>query len=246
MEIYRSEADQPILDWQWFEPCLRNINAIILQYLPRRGSKALDVGCGTGRVAFELAANGFKVDAVDIEPRVIELAKRIAAARNETNCNFRVCDFRDQNGVTSEDYDLVVCSEVLEHVADYEHIHEMIYRSVKPGGRVIITVPYDPKQFSVLDTYNGHVRRFSYSQVLNDLRPYKSKKIIITGFPFYRMLCRAYLLKLRLTGGHHSNEDLWRRPLTRTIARLIYPFCRLDNFFAFTRLGTNLIAIAER
>jgi ubiquinone/menaquinone biosynthesis C-methylase UbiE len=246
MEIYRSQADQPILDWQWLEPCLRNINAIILQYLPSGSGKALDVGCGTGRVAFQLAANGFQVHAVDVEPRVIELAKRIAAARNEKNCDFRVCDFRDQNAVTPEDYDLVVCSEVLEHVVDYEHIHEMIYRSVKPGGRVIITVPYGPNQFSVLDTYNGHVRRFSYDQVMNDLRPYRSKKIIITGFPFYRMLCRAYLLKLRLTGGQHSNEELWMRPFTRTIARLIYPFCRFDNFLAFTRLGTNLIAIAEK
>jgi ubiquinone/menaquinone biosynthesis C-methylase UbiE len=245
MEIYRGQADQPIVDWQWFEPCLRNITAIILRFLPPGGGKALDVGCGTGRVAFQLAASGFKVDAVDVEPRMIELAKRIAAARNETNCTFRAGDFREQE-ITPESYDLVVCSEVLEHVVDYEHIHEMIYRSVKPGGRVIITVPYDPNQFSILDTYNGHVRRFSYSQMVNDLRPYKSKKIIITGFPFYRMLCRTYLLKLRLTGGQHSNEELWTRRSTRIIARLIYPFCRCDNLFAFTRLGTNLIAVAEK
>src|SRR5262249_1904478 len=152
----------------------------------------------TGRVAFQLAVNGFKVDAVDVESRVIDLAKRIAAARNERNCDFRVCDFRDQNELIPEHYDLVVCSEVLEHIVDYEHIHEMINRSVKPGGRVIITVPYDPKKFSVLDAYNGHVRRFSYSQVANVLRRYRSKKMIITGFPFYRMLCRAYVLKLRL------------------------------------------------
>jgi SAM-dependent methyltransferase len=246
MEIYRSQADQPILDWQWFEPCLRNINALILKHLPPQGGIALDVGCGTGRVAFQLASCGFKVDAVDVEPRVIELAKRIAAARNEKNCAFRVCDFRDQNELIPEHYDLVVCSEVLEHIMDYEHIHEMIYRSVKPGGRVIITVPYDPNQFSVLDTYNGHVRRFSYNQVINDLQPYSSTKIIITGFPFYRMLRWAYLIKLRLTGGHHSNEELWTRSSTQSIAKLIYPFCRLDNFFAFTRRGTNLIAIAEK
>jgi SAM-dependent methyltransferase len=246
MEIYQSQADQPILDWQWLEPCLRNLNAIILRYAPHGGGKALDVGCGTGRVAFELAANGFKVDAVDVEPRVIELAKQIAVARNETNCVFRICDFRDEKEIVPERYDLVVCSEVLEHVSDYEHIHEVIYRSVKPGGRVIITVPYGPKQFSVLDTYNGHVRRFSYNQVMNDLRRYRNKKIIITGFPFYRMLCRAYLLKLKLTGGQHSNEKLWKRRSTRTIAGLIYPFCRFDNVFAFTRLGTNLIAIADK
>lgn len=93
MEIYHSQADQPILDWQWLEPGLRNITAIILRHLPSGGGKALDVGHGTGRVTFQLAARGFQVDAVDVEPRIVELAKRLAAARHESDCYFRVGDF---------------------------------------------------------------------------------------------------------------------------------------------------------
>lgn len=245
MEIYQSKSDQPLLDWQWLEPSLRNITAIILKHLPSVPGKALDVGCGTGRVTFELGSCGFDVEGIDSDPRIINLAKKISANRG-VQCNFRLVDFRDPKEVVPESYDLIVCSEVLEHIVDYERIHQNIFKSLKPGGRLILTVPYDPNKFSVLDKYNGHVRRFTYEQVLNDLKLYKQKKIIITGFPFYRLICRAYLLKLKLMGGQHSNENLWSSPLTRMIAQIIYPFCRLDNFFAFTRLGDALIAIADK
>ena len=245
MQIYHSASDQPILDWQWMEPGLRNITALILKHVPPGGGRALDVGCGTGRVTFGLAERGYTVDAVDVEPRVIELAERIGAAR-QASCRFRLADFRDPHEVVPDHYDVIVCSEVLEHVVDYRPIHDNMYRSLKPGGRLLISVPCGPKQFSVLDTYGGHVRRFTVAQVDDDLRPYRRRKIMVTGFPTYRLLVMAYLLRLRLTGGQHSNEALWLKPATRWIARLVYPFCRFDNLFAFTRLGGHLIAVADK
>ncbi len=245
MKIYCSQSDQSILDWQWLEPSLRNITKIIIKNLPQRPGKALDVGCGTGRISFQLASCGFEVDGIDQEKRVIDLANQISAAHN-LKCYFRLGDFRDPIEVVPNHYDLIVCSEVLEHVVDYKSILENIYRSLKSNGRFILTVPYDPKKFSVLDEYGGHVRRFSYDQVINDLLPYRNKKIIITGFPFYRLLIRTYLFKIRFFGHGHSNEELWKRPLTHLIARLFYPCCRLDNLFSYSRLGDALIAIADK
>jgi SAM-dependent methyltransferase len=227
------------------EPSLRNITEILLRHVPSTG-KALDVGCGTGRVACRLGARGFEVDAIDIEPRVIDLARGQTTVQGHEKCHFRVCDFRDPAQALLDQYDLITCSEVLEHVVEYERILENIFQSLKRGGRFILTVPCDPKKYSVLDTYDGHVRRFSYEQVLNDLRSYSSRKIVITGFPFYRLLTIVYLAKLRFTGGKHSNEELWSNRSHRLIARLIYPFCRLDNWFAFTRLGGSLIAVADK
>ncbi len=141
---------------------------------------------------------------------------------------------------------MAVCSEVLEHIVDYESALLNIFRGLRPNRRLILTVPYDPKKFSVLDTYNGHVHRFSYEQVVNDLGPYKNKKIRIAGFPFYWLMCQTYLLGLKLVRCQHSNENLWKSAFIRVIARIMYPFCRLDNLFAFTRLGDELIAVADK
>ncbi|HEY65303.1 MAG TPA: class I SAM-dependent methyltransferase [Caldilineae bacterium] len=65
--------------------------------------RALDMGTGTGYVAIWLAAHGWEVDAVDISPRALELARQNAAA-NEVNVRFFQSDlFSAVNGR----YDLI-------------------------------------------------------------------------------------------------------------------------------------------
>ncbi len=251
MEIYASKSDQPIVDWQWHEPSLRNITSLVLRFAPRVRGQALDVGCGTGRVSFALAERGYTVRGIDSEARVIDLARRIAAGRacggkGQGRVEFAVGDFRSAAVVQPNAYDLVVCSEVLEHIEDYHPVIEHMHAALKPGGRLIITVPCDPQKWSVLDQYGGHVRRFTAAQMRADLRQFSNIRTMVTGFPFYRLLVRSYLVKTRLLGQQHSNELLWEKPTTRLIAAAAYPFMRLDNLFAFTHLGDALIAVADK
>lgn len=245
MKIYQSQSERPILDWQWYEPSLRNITYLIMKHVPPANGRALDVGCGTGRVSFQLAERGYDVDAIDIEPRIIDIAQQIEQSR-QSGCSFRVANFSERQEARKNYYDLIVCSEVLEHIDNYQPLIENMHTSLKPGGRLIITVPYDMRKFSILDAYGGHVRRFELDQIKADMASFSSIKTIITGFPFYRLMVRAYLFMNHLQGGEHSNETLWEKPSTRIIARLAYPFMRLDNFFAFTHLGDALIVIAKK
>ena len=245
MEIYKSGTDKPLVEWQWYEPSLRNITHLILQSVPKAGGRALDVGCGTGRVSFALVDRGYEVTGVDIEERVINIAKQIAQSRARSH-RFHIADFSNPVLIQPDFYDLVVCSEVLEHVENYHPIIDNIYATLKPGGRLIITVPYDPRKWSVLDEYGGHVRRYTIPQVSQDLSQFTNLTITVTGFPFYRMLVRAYLAKIRLFKQQHSNEALWDTPSTRWIAGFWYPFMRVDNLFAFTRLGDTLVAVANK
>lgn len=245
MEIYKSRGDAPIVDWQWFEPSLRNITHWILRLAPREGGKALDVGCGTGRVAFALAERGFDVVGVDAEPRALAIARRMAEGRRAAP-RFELGDLTKPWTQGAGTYDFVVCSEVLEHVRDDRPIVENLYTALKPGGRLVVTVPYDPRKWSVLDEYGGHVRRYTKEEMRADLSGFEDVRMIVTGFPFYRLLVRAYLLKTRLLRQVHSNEALWESPQTRVVARILYPFVRADNVFAFTGLGDALIVSARK
>jgi len=245
MEIYKSKSDKPLLDWQWKEPSLRNLTHLILKFAPRNGGQALDVGCGTGRVSFALARRGFEVEGVDIEERVIKLA-RLLAMRAGRNVQFQVADFREPGLVRQNFYDLVVCAEVLEHVSDYRRIIENMHTALRPGGRLIITVPLDLRKWSVLDEYSRHIRRYTVEQVKEELNQFCNVRTFVTGFPFYRLLVLAYIAKIRLFGQEHSIEKLWGQPGTRLIAALVYPFVRLDNLFSFTRLGDMLVATGDK
>ena len=245
MEIYRSRQDEPILDWQWYEPSLRNITHLVMNSIPHEGGQALDVGCGTGRLSFALAKEGYQVLGIDPEERVIGLARRIAGADCQSP-QFVVGDFTDAALARPNFFDVVVCSEVLEHVQDYKSIVTNMHAALKPGGHVIVTVPYDPNKWSTLDEYGGHLRRFTIPQITQDLNAFRDLRITITGFPFYRLLVRTYLVKLGLSSGTHSNEKLWENRSTRLVASILYPFMRLDNLFSFTRLGDALLAVARK
>jgi len=56
--------------------------------------------------------------------------------------------------------DVVFCSEVLEHVADYQTALKEIYRILKTGGKLILTVPVHAKYWGSDDKFVGHVIRF--------------------------------------------------------------------------------------
>lgn len=245
MKIYSSKTDEPLVEWQWYEPSLRNITHLVVKAVPKEARRVLDVGCGTGRVSFALAQRGHDVTGIDAHERVVSIAKRIAE-HQARHPRFQVVDFRDPTKVEPDQYDVVVCSEVLEHIDEYRRVIANIYAALKPGGHVIVTVPCDPRKWSVLDEYGGHVRRFTISQIRRDLDQFTNVRITVTGFPFYRLLVRVYLAKISLFGQEHSNEVLWQKRRTKWISALLYPLMRLDNDLAFTRLGDSLIAVADK
>ena len=134
----------------------------------------LEYGCGTGPGACFLAAHGFRVDAVDLIPRAIALARRFAAERG------LVIDFRVQDVCALADvpsakrYDLVVDSYCLQSIVrdeDRARLFAAVRARLKPGGRYLIsTAMYDPDRSYdgalydeatgvVLDTLDGAAER---------------------------------------------------------------------------------------
>ena len=61
-------------------------------------------------------------------------------------------------------FDVVVCSEVLEHVAEPKRVLEGIAAVLAPGGGGVITVPAGQRYWSALDESAGHLRRFEHDE----------------------------------------------------------------------------------
>jgi SAM-dependent methyltransferase len=66
--------------------------------------------------------------------------------------------------------DLVVCSEVLEHVRDPAAFLGVLRDLLKPGGSLLLTVPAGMAHWSVQDEVAGHLRRFEYEEFSDLLR----------------------------------------------------------------------------
>jgi SAM-dependent methyltransferase len=247
-KIKMYEQDQSLVEeWQCRDPALTNVTDLVMNMLRPLNGTALDVGCGTGRVSIRLAEQGFAVDALDIEEKVLEIARRLAQKRN-LPISFSVCDFvRQSSCLGDKEYDVVVCTEVLEHVENWQPVVRAMCRLLKPGGTLIITVPHNPKLFSVIDEHAGHCRRYRPEDIVSMLDGYQVDHFT-TGFPFVRLITWGYTSILKLTGREHAPQRLWQRgsPYRSVGAQIMYRLDKLDNVFNRLNLGMTLVVRAVK
>jgi SAM-dependent methyltransferase len=250
MQVYQQE-DELIERWQWNDPALRNLSDVVLHLLRGERGRALDLGCGSGRLAADLAAAGFTVDGIDVEERAVAIGQRIMARRG-LDVRLYAGDVYDARlPVAAGGYDVVVCTEVLEHVGPWRELLARAGELLRPYGVLIVSVPRDPRQFSVLDRYAGHLRRFQDEELLAELRHgYEQILVRRLGFPSMRGMVWAYTRALALSGRSHASQSqsLWREPgLAKRLAlALFYRSLKFDNLFASLPLGTTLVVRAKK
>jgi SAM-dependent methyltransferase len=142
--------------------------------------RILDIGCGTGRhtcAAFRFS----KVVAIGIDIKfgdVLEAKNRLKFQKNlEENfggvLGFSVADmlslpFKDNF------FDLVICSEVLEHIHDHKAAVSETVRVLKPGKDLVVSVPrYLPERicWTLSENYhnvaNGHIRIYKKKDLID-------------------------------------------------------------------------------
>jgi SAM-dependent methyltransferase len=151
----------------------------------RAGDLVLDVGAGFGRHAYESARRGAHVVALDFAADEVEqTAGTLAAmaAAGEIPADAQAGVLRgDARRLPFPDatFDIVITSEVLEHIQDDVAAISEMARVLKPGGRFAATVPAwfpETVNWKLSDEYHapkspgGHVRIYSRTELVAKLR----------------------------------------------------------------------------
>lgn len=82
---------------------------LIEDALPTSGGTILDAGAGVGRFSIPLAKRGFKIAHLDISPKMIEVARRVAAAESVDTVEFHRGDIVNLSRFPDAAFDLVLC-----------------------------------------------------------------------------------------------------------------------------------------
>jgi ubiquinone/menaquinone biosynthesis C-methylase UbiE len=118
----------------WFQAQLN----IVLEMLGSEQGRLLDIGCAAGAEFEPLLARGFQIAGIDYSPEMLRLAKqRYGASPSVHLCrgDAEALPFPDSS------FDHVVCLGVFEYLSTYERSLDEIYRVLRPGGLVIISLP---------------------------------------------------------------------------------------------------------
>lgn len=131
---------QPVITYEYERIAdIKRLNFITesLQKEIPANAHVLDVGCGNGVISRHLGQFGYNVLGIDISQKTIDVAR----SKNKLpNVAFEAISAEELTA-KGQQYDAVICSEVLEHLHHPEVLLRTIYASLKDNGILVVTVP---------------------------------------------------------------------------------------------------------
>ena len=141
---------------KWWDPNsefrpLHQINPLRLDWIdgvcPLPGKTVIDVGCGGGILAESMARKGALVKGVDLAEKSIGVA-RLHGLESGVTVDYEVIATEAIADREPEQYDLVTCMEMLEHVPDPASVVAACAKLAKPGATLVFsTLNRNPKSF---------------------------------------------------------------------------------------------------
>ena len=222
---------------------------LVLSLLQRLGimppASVLEAGCGWGTNLEALEVSGYQMTGLDVSRKLLERLDRPDRRLIEA-------DLSQGLPVRPPLYDCVLALDVIEHIDDDRHAVQELARLLKPGGRVIFSVPALPELYSEFDDVQGHRRRYTRKSPRACI---EEEGLIIEDMLWWGQwmvrLLRARKARTRSRPGEAA-VDVYRRYLSLppwpgpSVMRIMYSIDRRRTLHRRNVTGTSLIAVVSR
>ncbi|HQG31976.1 MAG TPA: class I SAM-dependent methyltransferase [Deltaproteobacteria bacterium] len=169
--LYRLEAGS-----FWFQHRTRLILGAIAHCSPAP-KNVLEIGCGTGFALAEIRKT--YPDATLSGSDLFTESLHFASMRVPTASFYQMDAYRMP---FNEEFDLILALDILEHIDNDSRVLSEIFRSLSPGGRVIVTVPQHRWLWSIQDVKAFHRRRYTRRELVGKMRHEGFKIACVTSF----------------------------------------------------------------
>lgn len=179
---------------------------------PQKDDVVLDIGCFDGALEYHFLQGKVKeFYGIDVNSNALEKANSwISNPTTRLGPVFR-CTAAENLPFPDESFDKIVCLDVFEHVDDEKKVVSEIFRVLKPGGTLVLSVPHDFLNFLDPDELTRGIRNFvrkyvrkkplldhplhrhySESDLRSFFKNFQIKKIHKCGTPVFWTLAMAY------------------------------------------------------
>lgn len=171
----------------------KNVIELINSKIKSKGSNILDVGCGDGVLANMLWNNGFQnITGIDVQDEAIYYAEE---KTKHTNIVFIKSDVYKLS--FKKKFDILISTEVIEHLVDVENYLLQLKRFTKEGGYIIISTPIKNTKFPVDPMHHQEWYKEDFKELLN--RHFPNSEYFYSHPIFWKELYeRKYRFKILL------------------------------------------------
>jgi SAM-dependent methyltransferase len=216
-----------------------------------RPYRTLDIGCGSGLITKVLAKASTEVLAVDVSEQAVRVSR--GNLGKTPNVLLKVVDvFQSRDAISdwAGSFDLVVLSEVLEHMQEDDRALDSVRQLLGERSWLLLSDPGDPKLWNAEDEQAGHVRRYTREELGRKLTEhgFEIVRMINWGFPVTRWL---YLLEVRLflrgsTGQGNGNRHRFLLPLLALTRPLFAALADLESLISRLDRGVGYVVLARK
>ena len=231
-------------DHHWWHQHKRAIVHKLLDRFCKPG-KLIDVGAGTGKILSELQLKKWQVFGIDGEQEASHLSKLRGVKVKLLDLTLNKLPFADNS------FDAALSLDIIEHLPDDVGLISEIYRILKPGAILIITVPAYQWLFSYWDKMLGHKRRYTVGSLR--LVCHRSKlQPLYSSYFFSAQLLPAAVVRLikSLLGQKATNfSDFKSTPIRSISEPLISLYSKLEQFLITTTalpFGLSVVAVTQK
>lgn len=173
-----------------FRPLKQHMFLCLDRFIESHGIQGpfLEVGCGRGDVSVHLARRGWTGLAIDFSDAAI--AQAAANLARFPGVEVRQQALADVRG----SFACIIMWDVLEHIEDDQAALQAVAGLLRPGGRLLLAVPGNPREWRWDDEFYGHFRRYTVAELTHKLAlaGLQAEAFWDFTFPVYWAMRRVY------------------------------------------------------
>lgn len=243
------------MEWYPTPSYLLKRQALLEELRDIPGRHVMEIGCGAGDLLVELGRRGYRGIGIDISTEA-----RQAARLRVGDGPVRVDD-RAFEAVT-EQFDIIIASEVIEHIADDCGFLRLIRERLLPGGALLLTVPAHMSRWGANDDFSGHLRRYERAELATKVQQagFTVRNLSSYGVPLYNLMKPMYDRAIAksidgtadLEQRTKQSSGMWLCPDRQRLFALLFnnltlwPFYLVQRLFYRTELGNGYVLAAQK
>lgn len=194
----------------------------------KKTDKVLDLGCHSGEHCFKASNKTKHILGLDIDKTLLHRARQEAKRRKISNVSFKVQDLEKKLSLKNNSFDVAFFLAVLEHLNNRDQVMKEIKRTLKPKGRLYISVPNRSSKWKKLQRSVGlssysdpdHKLEYSKQEICAFLKKhgFKNIKVLTTAYdtPYAGIIdliggisltAYRYLINWKLNAGKRNPQE---------------------------------------